>query len=138
MNRISNRISEALTKVKCPGCGTYVTPKMAPAEPAESSPEDSGARWSFIWRPPSGEICPQCNFPLARYARRLKWVRTFTAGVVLLTVSLLLFVLGMIGGFGDWSFWVPAGTALLGVAALIVGLVGIVLGSRHGPDVAPK
>jgi hypothetical protein len=54
-----------------------------------------------------------------------------------MTVSLLLFVLGLIGGFGDWSVWVPGTTAVIGFAALLVGLAGIVVGSRHRPD-APQ
>lgn len=135
MNRISTRISNAMTKVKCPGCGKYVTPKLGSTEPTEGEQDKSGERWSFIWRPPSGEVCPECGFPLARYARRLKWVRTFTVGVVLVTVSLLLFVLGLIGGFGEWSVWVPGAAAVIGFVALLVGLAGIVIGSRHGSDV---
>jgi hypothetical protein len=92
-----------------------------------------GKRWSFVWRPPSGEVCPECSFPLARYARRAKWVRLFIGGIVLMTVSLLLVVLGMLSGFGPGLSVLVRLAVGAGLLALVVGLIGIIIGGRHGP-----
>lgn len=133
MNRISSRINAAISTVKCPGCGKYVVA----TEPDETEPSTAerplGKRWSFVWRPPSGVICPECSFPLERYARRAKWVRLFIGGIVLMTVSLLLVVLGMLSGFGPGlSVFVRLAVGA-GLLALVVGLIGIIIGGRHGP-----
>ncbi len=138
MNRISARISTAMAGVKCPGCGQYVVPtEIAVDTSSEAGEGGPGKRWSFIWRPPSGRLCPKCSFPLERYARRAKWIRLFTAGVVLLTTTVLLVVLAMISGFSGWLVWAQRVTGAAGIVAFLVGLVGIVLGGRHGPEAEP-
>jgi len=139
MNRISTRISEAMSGVKCPACEKHVTPKhVEPEAGADDQPEVDG-RWSFVWRPPSGEVCPECNFPLARFAKRAKWMRLFGAGVAVLTISFLLHVLGKVTTFPQWSAWVIRTLALLGLVAFLVGLVGLVVGGRRnaGADSSP-
>lgn len=137
MPAVHERVSAVLTGgVLCPGCGKLVTPTLLP-QPAEAGGEASqtGERWSFVWRPPSGRVCPECSFPLERYARRLKWIRMLGFGVVLLTVSVLLFVLDLIGGglHGTVRLVQQAlgGLGVLGVAA---GLIGIVVGGKSTGD----
>jgi hypothetical protein len=139
MNRISERVSAAIAGVKCPGCGEYVIPSELPM--ADAVPVDEGGpgkRWSFIWRPPSGRLCPKCNFPLERYARRAPWIRLFVAGVVLLTTTVLLIVLAMMSGFSRWLVWAQRVTGAVGLVSFLTGLAGIVLGGRHGPESEPR
>ena len=131
MNRLSARISNALSGVKCPACEKHVTPIMAAGEPDADSPGEIDGRWSFVWRPPSGEICPECNFPLGRYARRAKWVRLFGSGVAILTIAFLLHVLGRMTALPDWYSWIPGSLAILGLIGFLVGLVGLVVGGRR-------
>jgi hypothetical protein len=130
MNRISTRISAAFSGVKCPGCGNHVVPTLPPGEAAASRP---GERFSFVWRPPSGGVCPQCGFPLARFAKRVKWIRLFGSGVVLIGIAVVLLVL--VGGEIDLT-WVPVLARVLlslGGLAIVVGLVGLTVGGRRTP-----
>ncbi len=127
--RFSERISTAVTGgVQCPGCGKVVKPVLPAMEPEPAA--EGGKRWSFVWRDPSGEVCPECQFPLARYARRLKWIRTFSVGVVLLTIAFLLYALGRMTEFPSWFGWVVQACAGIGFVALLIGLVGLVVGGR--------
>lgn len=149
--RISDRISTAFAAVKCPGCRRYVVPTTGPATtPEAAAPAPAGKRWSFIWLPPRGEVCPACSFPLSRYAGRRKWVRLFLAGVVLLVSSFLFSLSAGMSGLGG-SMWGPLECALtaeafpgclgwlgrltagVGLVAFLGGLVGIIVGGRHGP-----
>jgi hypothetical protein len=131
MNRLSARISNVMTGVKCPACEKHVTPIfIASEQDAEDLPEVDG-RWSFVWRPPSGEVCPECNFPLARYAKRAKWMRLFGAGVAVLTISFLLHVLGKMTSLPEWYTWIPRTLAIIGLVAFCAGLVGLVVGGRR-------
>jgi hypothetical protein len=82
-------------------------------------------------------VCPECQFPLARYARRLKWIRAFSAGVVLLTIAFLLYALGRMTEFASWFDWVVRASAGIGLVALLVGLVGLVVGGRSGSADTP-
>jgi hypothetical protein len=134
MNRISRRISDALTGIRCPGCRKFVQPTLIPVQGEAPDAEQTGPRWSFVWRPPSGEVCPECQFPLARYARRVKWIRTFQLGVVLLTISVLLYLVGRFGESPTWVVWTYRVCGSLGGLAFLVGLVGLVVGGKHGPE----
>jgi hypothetical protein len=128
MNRISTRITAALTGVRCPGCGNHVVPTMPAGDAAASKP---GERFSFVWRPPSGEVCPQCGFPLARFAKRTKWIRLFGLGVVTVGIAVVLLVL--LGGEIDLT-WVPFLARVLlslGGLAIVVGLTGLIVGGRR-------
>ena len=139
MNRLSARISNVVSGVKCPACEKHVTPIVVSSESdADDQPEVDG-RWSFVWRPPSGEVCPECNFPLARFARRAKWMRLFGAGVAVLTISFLLQVLGKVTTFPEWYTWVPKTLAIIGLVAFLAGLIGLVVGGRRsaGADHPP-
>jgi hypothetical protein len=134
MTRLSSRISNAMSGVQCPACEKHVTPKYVAPEQGADEQEQIDGRWSFVWRPPSGEVCPECNFPLARYARRAKWMRLFGAGVALLTIAFLLQVLGKMTAMPGWYTWVPRTLAMVGLAAFVIGLVGLVVGGRRGTD----
>jgi hypothetical protein len=136
MNRISQRISDALTGVRCPGCRKFVQPTLIPVQGEAPETQQTGPRWSFVWRPPSGEVCPECQFPLARFARRVKWIRTFQLGVVLLTAAALLYVVSRFGEDVSWIVWTYRTSAALGGLAFLAGLVGLVVGGKHGPDPA--
>lgn len=128
--RISERISTAVAGgVQCPGCGMTVKPTL-PVMESDATEGEGGKRWSFVWRDPSGEVCPECQFPLARYVRRLKWIRTFSAGVVLLTIVFLLYALGRMTEFPSWYDWVVRVGAGVGIVVFLVGLVGLVVGGR--------
>ena len=133
MNRISKRISSALSGVKCPGCNKFVVPTLMPGQEPPVETQDTGRRWSFVWRPPSGEVCPECFFPLARYSRRVRWIRLFTAGVVLLTISFLLYLIIRFGSSSQGLLWVLRTTTTVGLLAFLVGLVGLIVGGRSTP-----
>lgn len=138
MPRISARISAAWTTVRCPGCDKNVVPSTGPVPGAPPpSASDSSKRWSFIWLQPSGAICPECFFPLDRYAKRLKWVQTFIMGVALVSLSIVLLIVAMLGGFEGWLRTLLRITAVAGVAALVVGLVGIIVGGRRPQETVP-
>jgi len=131
--RLSERISAVMTGVRCPGCGAFVTPTMpANGEAAEGVPTGPGKRWSFVWRPPSGEVCPECAFPLARFARRLKWMWTFRTGVVLLVVAFALLLVKRYAGDSGGLAWALRILGGAGVAAVAVGVVGLIVGGRSG------
>jgi hypothetical protein len=135
MTRISERISAAIMGVRCPGCSKVVVP-MRPEQSGATAapPEGSGKRWSFVWRPPSGDVCPQCHFPLGRYARRLKWIRLFVAGIMFLAVDGLLVLIGAIRESPMPPGLVRA-LGLIGAIALILGLMGLIVGGRGDVDV---
>jgi len=135
MTRLSQRISAAVTGVRCPGCGQFVTPTLkAPEGPSEAEMSAPGKRWSFVWRPPSGEVCPECSFPLARFARRLKWMWTFRTGVLALLVAFALLLVKRYGGVESALNWPLRVLGVLGVLAVIVGVVGLIVGGRHGVE----
>ena len=130
--RISERISARITGVRCPGCGAFVTPTLpdtsAAADAAAAKP---GGRWSFVWRPPSGEVCPECSFPLARFARRLKWMWLFRIGVMLLTITFVILLIQQIGQTSVRGGWVVGVLGGVGLLAALIGIVGLVLGGRR-------
>lgn len=135
MNRISQRLEAAMTTVRCPGCGKTVVPTVmaAPTEGGEATGAARG-RWSFVWRAPSGRVCPECDFPLERYARRAKWIRVFSLGVVTLTITFLLYVAGRINPLPGWVVGLERVLLILGLAALVVGLTGMVIGGRRSEE----
>ena len=141
MGEIAERISSAMSTVRCPGCGKRVVPTAA-APPGAQAPTPgpsvrSDERWSFIWRAPSGQVCPECFFPLARYARRLKWVRLFSGGLVLLVTALMFFILWLLNPAGTWAAGVARVVAVIGAAVLVLGVGGIVVGGRRRPGDEP-
>ena len=140
MPAVHERVSAVLTGgVLCPGCGKLVNPTLLP-QPAEANEaSQTGERWSFVWRPPSGRVCPECSFPLERYARRLKWIRMLGFGVVMVTLSVLLFVLDLMGGgLPNTVRLVQQVLGAVGVLGVAVGLGGIVVGGRSTGDQQPQ
>ncbi len=139
MSRISERLEAAMTTVKCPGCGKTVVPALlaAPKEDAGASGAPGG-RWSFVWRPPSGRVCPECDFPLERYARRAKWIRVFSFGVATLMITFLLYVAGRVNPLPQWVVSLERVLLALGLVAFVVGFAGMIVGGRRTDDQAPK
>ena len=136
MNRISTRISTAVAGVKCPGCTQYVMPTFAvPSDETGGEQSIPGKRWSFVWREPSGRVCPKCSFPLERYAKRVNWMKLFATGVVLLTISFLTYVMGRFTDLPAWFPWLVRAGAALGGVAFLVGLAGLVVGGRSDQTV---
>lgn len=129
--RISERISARITGVKCPGCGQFVTPVL----PADETTAKPGGRWSFVWRPPSGEVCPECAFPLARFARRLKWMWLLRLGVVLVLGAFVLVLVQRVSevGMGVGMWWVIVSLSGVGLLASVLGVVGLIVGGRRNP-----
>ena len=135
MTRISERISAAMTGVKCPGCSGFVTPTLkAPEGPSEEEMSAPGKRWSFVWRPPSGEVCPECGFPLARFARRLKWMWMFRVGVLSLVAAFVLLLVKRYSGVESALNLPLRVLGLFGLLALVVGVVGLIVGGRSGGE----
>ena len=139
MNRISERLEAVMTTVKCPGCGKTVVPILiaAPKEDQEA-PGAPGGRWSFVWRPPSGRVCPECDFPLERYARRAKWIRVFSFGVVTLTITFLLYIAGRVNPLPGWVGTVERVLLGVGLVAFAVGLGGMIVGGRRTDQQVPQ
>ena len=137
MNRISARIGAAVAGVRCPGCNQNVIPTTAYLDDAASNnatvsdSTDTGKRWSFVWRPASGNTCPNCSFPLDRYARRLKWIRVFRAAVVLLVVGLVLLMVNRYTEMPNWVVILYKGLGIAGLVAFLVGGIGMIVGERH-------
>lgn len=127
MSRMSQRISTALAGVKCPGCGKYVMPTVELGEPGQQA--EPGKRWSFVWRPPSGDVCPECRFPLGRYARRMKWIRLFILGIMILAIDVALLLIGEIGGGGMPGALLQV-LGVIGGVSLVAGLIGLIIGGR--------
>lgn len=128
MSRMRQRIDTALSGVKCPGCGKFVMPTVDLGESMEQA--GAGKRWSFVWRPPTGDVCPECRFPLGRYARRAKWIRLFIVGIMLLAIDASLLLIGEVGGNSTPSGLLQA-LGFAGGVALVVGLLGLIIGGRH-------
>lgn len=138
MTRLSQWISAAVTGVKCPGCGGFVTPTLnVPEQPSEAEMSAPGKRWSFVWRPPSGEVCPECGFPLARFARRLKWMWMFRVGVLCLVAAFALLLVKRYGGVETALTWPLRVLGSAGFLSLVLGVVGLIVGGRHGPESEP-
>jgi len=134
MTRLTQRMSAMWTSVKCPRCRTLVQPeRLTAGEGTAAVPADDGKRWSFLWRPPRGDFCPDCGFPLSKYFGRLKWIRTVTIGLAIALVFLALQILGFRGFRSPTYMRVMRGGVLLGVVVALVGMVGIVIGGKRGP-----
>ncbi len=117
MNRLSEsvkrvseefaRLSGATPSTTCPGCHKQVKP--------------------------AGETCPECSFPLSRYAIRVKWLRAALIGAMLFGVAVVGIGLTLAMGFADTIGMVLLVAAAAGFVVAAVGLVGMLLGGRHTP-----
>ena len=132
MGRLSQRVSRVWSTVKCPGCGTLVARDLI-VEAAPPPPTGGdGKRWSFIWTAPRGDFCPECDFPLSKYFGRLKWIRALAVGVATVLLALAGEVVGQFGRFGATYFWIMRNAVRIGALVAGVGIVGVVVGGRHG------
>ena len=133
MARLSQRVIEVWSKVKCPGCDALVDPRDLIVGDAVPTPAGGdGKRWSFIWLPPRGDFCPACDFPLSKYFGRLKWIRTLMVGVGIVVLGVVGEVVGQIGDLDSGYFWIMRNTVRIGALVGGVGVVGVVVGGRHG------
>jgi len=130
MSRLTQRISTMWSAVKCPRCGKVVQPGALVPEDGSTPPPDD-ARWSFLWTPPRGDVCPECEFPLSKYFGRLKWIRTFVIGVAIVILSVALQLIGL--GIRPRTRFVQFTMigVLIGAAVTVVGALGIIIGGKH-------
>lgn len=138
MSRLTQRVSTMWSMVKCPRCGMMVQPDSLPAP--ESSPDAPGGdekRWSFLWVAPRGDVCPECEFPLSKYFGRLKWIRTALVGLAIVALALVLQIGGVIASAEPPYIHTMQGAILVGAAVTAVGIVGVLVGGRHGTVHAP-
>jgi hypothetical protein len=102
---------------------------------AKGSPDGLGEndqRWSFLWSPPRGDFCPECEFPLSKYFGRLKWIRTMVVGVAIVLAALFLQIVGSVGRFGHTYIEIMRIVVIVGAIVAAVGIVGVLIGGRHG------
>lgn len=133
MSRLSQRISAVWSSVRCPRCNALVDPAAllrADPRPAEGSANDK--RWSFIWVQPRGDFCPECEFPLSKYFGRLKWIRTLMVGVAILVVFFVAQFVVVIRNMGTPLVRVMQVGVFTGALIAGVGIVGTIVGGRHG------
>ena len=139
--RVSHRVSAMWSTVKCPKCETRVPVGAAlgtgrPSQQAANvdAEAESGTRWSFIWTPPRGDFCPECDFPLSKYFGRLKWIRTMMVGVAIVILAFIAQVIGAVGP--DGPTFLPMMRQVMRVGAVVfgIGVVGIIIPGKHGPD----
>ena len=132
MTRLTERMTAVWSTVKCPRCGTEIDPnKLASESESATPPEGDGKRWSFVWTPPRGDFCPECEFPMSKYFGRLKWIRTLAVGVGIVLVFLILQIIGAVGRFGEAYTVTMQIAVLLGGLIAIVGMIGVVIGGKH-------
>ena len=133
MARLSQRISAVWNTVRCPRCNATVDPGTLVRDgiPARDS-EAVQKRWSFIWVQPRGDFCPECEFPLSKYFGRLKWIRTLMVGVAVLVVFFVLQFIVVIRNMGTPLVRVMQVGVFTGALVAMVGIVGPIVGGKHG------
>ncbi len=139
--RVSQRVSAMWSTVKCPKCETRVPVGAAlgtgrPSQQAANvdAEAESGTRWSFIWTPPRGDFCPECDFPLSKFFGRLKWILTMMVGVAIVISAFIAQVIGAVGPDGPTFLPMMRQVMRVGVVVFGIGVVGIIIPGRHGPD----
>jgi hypothetical protein len=95
---------------------------------------EGGTRWSFIWTPPRGDFCPECDFPLSKYFGRLKWIRTMMVGVAIVVLAFIAQIFGSVGPDGPTFLPMMRQVMRIGAVVFGVGVVGIIIGGKHSPD----
>ena len=133
MSRLTQRVTAVWTTVKCPRCGAQIDPDtLTTAELAANIPEQpEGKRWSFVWTPPRGDFCPDCDFPMSKYFGRLKWIRTLSVGVAAIILFVTLQIIGSMARFGE-AYTVTMQVLVLAAGAVaLVGMAGVIVGGKH-------
>jgi hypothetical protein len=132
MSRLTQRVTAVWTTVKCPRCGTQIDPeKLAAAAADATPPEGDGKRWSFVWTPPRGDFCPECEFPMSKYFGRLRWIRTLGIGAAMVIMFVTLQIIGSLLRIGEAYTITMQVLVLIGGIISIVGIIGIVVGGKH-------
>jgi hypothetical protein len=62
----------------------------------------------------------------------MKWVHTASLGLGLLVLGALVIVVRLMGSEGDWTVLLARILVWVGAIAVVVGVLGVVLGGRHG------
>ena len=132
-NRLSQTISTAWSTVKCPRCGKHVRPNQLVAASGMPVPMEGGdqKRWSLLWLPPRGDVCPDCDFPISKYMGRIKWIRLMMVSVLVVLVALLLQMMALVAQIDALYIAVLKRVILVGAVLFAVGLVGVIVGRRH-------
>ena len=132
MAPLRQRVSAMWSTVKCPRCGAMVPISPPPeASAPENQPRADGKRWSFVWRAPRGDFCPECDFPLSKYFGRLKWIRTLMVGLTIVLLALALQVVGVLAQLGGEYGTLMRNAVRVGAAVFAVGAVGVVVGGKR-------
>ena len=131
MARLSQRISTVWSTVKCPRCGMFVHPDHLAVASASPTPGADEKRWSLLWRPPRGDICPECDFPLSKYFGRLKWIRLMMVGVAIVLVALFLQMIGLVAQISSVYIVFLKRSVLAGAVLFGIGFAGVILGRLH-------
>ena len=138
MTRLTQRVSTMWSAVKCPRCGMVVQPDSIPApQGSPDSPAPDEKRWSFLWVTPRGDVCPECEFPLSKYFGRLKWIRTAMVGLAIVAWSLLLQIGGVLASAEPPYIHTMQAGIVTGAIITAIGILGILIGGRHGTVRAP-
>jgi len=139
MPRLTQRVSTMWSMVKCPRCGMLVQPDdLTAPQGSPDSPGGDEKRWSFLWVAPRGDVCPECEFPLSKYFGRIKWIRTAMVGLAIVVLALVLQIGGVLVN-AEPPYIHTMQVAILGGAIITaVGIVGVLIGGRHGTVRAPS
>ena len=131
MSRLTQSISAMWSTVKCPRCGKSVHPDQIALAGVSATPGASEKRWSLLWLPPRGDVCPECDFPISKYIGRLKWIRLMMVSVLIVLVALFLQMIALVAQVDAVYIAVLKRTVLAGAGLFVVGSAGVILGRRH-------
>ncbi len=131
MTRLTQRISTMWSSVKCPRCGKMVHPDQIALAGATPTPGANAKRWSLLWLPPRGDVCPECDFPIAKYVGRIKWIRLMMVSVLIVLVALFLQMIALVAQSDAMYIAILKRTVLAGAVLFAIGSAGVILGKRH-------
>ena len=131
MARLTQSISAMWSTVKCPRCGKSVHPDQIALAGVSATPGGNEKRWSLLWSPPRGDVCPECDFPISKYIGRLKWIRLMMVSVLIVLVALFLQMIALVAQVDAVYIAVLKRTVLAGAGLFVVGSAGVILGRRH-------
>lgn len=132
MSRLTQRVTAVWSTVKCPRCGARVDPNnLGSGDQSAQPPADSEKRWSFVWTPPRGDFCPECEFPMSKYFGRIKWIRTFGVGIVMVLLFVTMQIIGSVARIGEAFTVTMQILVALGGIISIIGIVGIIVGGKR-------
>ncbi len=107
----------------------------APKQTADVQATAPGKRWSFVWRPPSGAGCPRRGFPLERYRRSMRRIRTPRIGAVALLLALSVLLVDRYTKIRRRLVVLCRVLGAAGTLTFLVGGIGLVVGGRQEASV---